>query len=208
MSYFSSRNNIRPQSTFTTQFATTSPQKDHTLHTLFSKNPCKNTDSPRPFFLLPGRQIRLGKEFSEGVFGADGREKTVERFEGPGDVEGGVVSKDGAFTGRVVEVSGFVEDFGGVGENEETVGEAFGDPEELEVVVRGLGFEVKAGPFAEVGGVATEVDGDVPDVAREDADELALGFAELIVQAAKDTFDRERLIVLNELGGEAGCLKC
>jgi len=128
----------------------------------------------------------------------------MEGFEGPGDVEGGVVPKDAAFSGRVVEIGGFVEDLGGVGEDEKPVREAFGDPEELEVVVRGFGFEVEASPFAEVGRVATEIDGDVPDVAGEDADEFALGAAELIVQAAEDAFGGEGLIVLNELGGKTG----
>jgi hypothetical protein len=61
------------------------------------------------------------------------------------------------------------------------VGEAFGDPEELEVVGWGLGFEMEPGPFAEVGRVAAQIDGDVPDMAGEDADEFALRLAELIV---------------------------
>jgi hypothetical protein len=87
------------------------------------------------------------------------------------------------------------------------VREAFGDPEELQVVVRGLGFEMESGPLAEVRGVAAEVDRDVPDVAGEDADEFALGLAELIVKAAKDPFDGERLVVLDELCGETGGLK-
>lgn len=42
--------------------------------------------------------------------------------------------------------------------------EAFGDPQEVEVVVSGLRFEMKAGPFAEVWGVATEINRDVPDM--------------------------------------------
>jgi hypothetical protein len=37
---------------------------------------------------------------------------------------------------------------------------------------------VEAGVLAEVGGVGAEVDGDVPDVAGEDADEFALLAAE------------------------------
>ena len=61
-------------------------------------------------------------------------------FKGPGDVEGGVVPEDGAFTGRIVEVGGLIEDFGSVRKNKEAVGEAFGDPEKLEIVVGGLGF--------------------------------------------------------------------
>jgi hypothetical protein len=163
------------------------------------------------FISIP-RLIRRGKfgfeeEFSESVFGAERCGEAVEGFEGPGDVEGGVVPEDGAFAGGVVEVGGLIKNFGGVGEYEEAVGEAFRDPEELEVVVRGLGFEVEAGPPAEVRGVAAEVDSDVPYVAREDADELALGLAKLVVKAAKNTFDGERLVVLDELSGEACCLE-
>jgi len=104
----------------------------------------------------------------------------------------------------VVKIGGLVEDFGGVGEDEEAVGEAFGDPEELQVVARGLSFQVKAGPSSEVRRVAAEVDGDVPDMTGEDTDEFALGPAELVVQAAEDAFDGERLVVLNESGGKTG----
>jgi hypothetical protein len=88
------------------------------------------------------------------------------------------------------------------------VGEALGDPEELEIVVHGVGFEVEAGPLAEVRGVAAEVDGDVPDVTREDADELALGLAKLVVKAAKHALDGEGLVILYKLSGEAGGLEC
>ena len=77
----------------------------------------------------------------------------VECFQRPSNVEGRVVPEDRAFSGGVVEASGLVEDFGGVGEDEEAMGEAFGDPEELEIVVGRLGLEVESGPFAEVGGV-------------------------------------------------------
>ena len=86
--------------------------------------------------------------------------------------------------------------------------EAFGNPEKLKGVFGGLGFEVEPSPFAEVWGVAAEVDGYVPDVAREDADEFALGLTELIMQAAEDALDGKRLIVLNELGGQAGSGEC
>ena len=40
----------------------------------------------------------------------------------------------------MVEVGGFVEDFGGIGEDEEAVGEAFRDPQELELVVAVIGL--------------------------------------------------------------------
>ena len=109
-----------------------------------------------------------------GVFGADRGRGAVEGFEGPRDIEGGVVPEDGAFSGGVVEVGGLVENLGRVGEDEETVGESFGDPKELEVVVRGLGLEVESGPFAKIGGIAAEVDRNIPDMARKDAHELTL----------------------------------
>ena len=87
------------------------------------------------------------------------------------------------------------------------MGEAFGDPEELQVVLRGLGFEVEARPFAEVGGVATEIDGDVPDMTREDANEFALRLAKLVVKTAENTLNREGLVILNELCRKAGSRK-
>ena len=103
----------------------------------------------------------------------------------------------------MVEVSGFIKDFGGFGEDEEAVGEAFGDPKKLE----GVGTEVETGPFAEVGGLGAEVHCDIPYVAGEDADELTLGFAELIMEAAEDAFGGERLVILEELGRKTSCGK-
>ena len=141
------------------------------------------------------------EQSADGVFGADGWRRAVESFKRPGDVEGGVVPQDGAFAGGVVEVGGFVEDFSGVGEDKEAVGEAFRDPKELKIVLCRLGFQVKAGPLAEVRGAAAKVDRYVPDMAREDADELTLRFSKLVVKAAKDSFDGKGLVVLDELCG-------
>jgi hypothetical protein len=159
------------------------------------------------FKLANWREFGFGEGCAESVLRTDGGLGAIEGIEGPGDVESGVVPRDRAFSSRVVEISGLVEDFGGVGEDEKAVGEAFGDPEKLKVVVGGLGFEVESSPLSEVGGVAAQVDCDIPDMTGEDADKFALGLAELIVQAAEHTFDRERLIVLNKLGGETGCGK-
>jgi hypothetical protein len=85
--------------------------------------------------LLHGRQVRLAEELSESVFRANGWRRAVEAFERPGDVESGVVPEDGTFAGGVVEVSCFVKDFSGVGENKEAVSEAFRDPEHLEIII-------------------------------------------------------------------------
>ena len=80
--------------------------------------------------------------------------------------------------------------------------ETFRNPEELERVVDRLGLEVESGPYAEIGRVAAEIDRDVPDVAGEDADKLALGLAELVVQAPENPFAGEGVVVLNNSAGK------
>ena len=81
------------------------------------------------------------------------------------------------------------------------MGEAFRDPEHLEFSRVIAGLQVESGPLAEVGGVAAKIDGDVPDMAGEDANEFSLGFAKLVVEATENAVRGERLIVLNELLG-------
>lgn len=132
------------------------------------------------------------------VFAGDGDLGAGELIQRPGDAEFGVVPEDAAFARRVVSAGGLVEDFGRLGEDEEAVGEAFGDPEEFELAVIVAGLEVKAGPAAEVGGMAAEIDGDIPDVPGEDADEFPLRMPQLVVEAAEHTASGERLIVLRE----------
>jgi hypothetical protein len=41
VAYFSSRQNARQRTTFTTHFTTTSPSKHHDLHAVFLKSPAK-----------------------------------------------------------------------------------------------------------------------------------------------------------------------
>ena len=140
------------------------------------------------------------EEIAGRVLGADVGAYASQGVEGPGDVEGGVVPDDGALSSRVVDVGGLVKDFGGVGEDEEAVGEACRDPEKFERMVFCWGFEAKSGPFTEVGGTEAEVDGDVPDVAGEYPNQLALGLFELVVEAAEDALGGEGLIILNKFG--------
>jgi len=83
------------------------------------------------------------------------------------------------------------------------VGESFGDPEELEGVIGGLCLEVESCPFAKIGGIAAEVDCDIPDMAGKDADELTLRLTQLVVEPTEHAFDGKGLIVLNELRGKA-----
>ena len=87
------------------------------------------------------------------------------------------------------------------------MGEAFGDPEHFKLAIGGPGAEVEAGPLAKGGGVATEIQRDIPDVAVEDADELTLRQAELVMEAAENAVGGAGLVVLNEGGGETGAVE-
>jgi len=62
---------------------------------------------------------------AEGVFGANVGSYPVQW---PGDVECGIVPEDAAFAWWVIEIGGLVEDLGGIGKDNETVSEAFGNP--------------------------------------------------------------------------------
>lgn len=78
------------------------------------------------------------------------------------------------------------------------MGEAFGNPKELEFAFVITRFEMETCPSPKVARVAAEIDGDVPDVARENTHEFPLRVAELVMKAAKYTTCGERLIVLRE----------
>jgi hypothetical protein len=151
---------------------------------------------------LSSRQFSFKKGFTLSILGTDGWSKAIEDFEGPRNVEGGVIPEDGAFALRIVEVSGLVENLGGLGENQKTMGKPFRNPKRLEVSGFCEGFEVKPGPFAEVRRVGAEVDRDVPDVPRDNANEFPLGLTKLIVEPAENSPSRKRLVILNELSRE------
>lgn len=84
------------------------------------------------------------------------------------------------------------------------MGEAFGDPEQLDVIIPGLRFQVEAGPFAEAGRITTQIDSNVPYMAREYPDEFSLRLSELVVQTSEDAFYGKGLVVLDKLGWETG----
>lgn len=84
------------------------------------------------------------------------------------------------------------------------MGEAIRNPQHFEFPRAIERPEVEAGPLAEVRRAAPKVDGDVPDVAGKDPNKLSLGFAELIMKAAENSFYGVGLVVLDKLGGESG----
>lgn len=119
-------------------------------------------------------------------------------FERPVNVERRVLPENGTLAGRIVGIGSFVEDFSGFREDEKAVCKALRDPKEFKFSLIIAGLQVKTGPLAEVRGIAAEVDGNVPDMAGEYADKLALGFTKLIMEAAEDSLHREGLIVLDK----------
>jgi len=120
----------------------------------------------------------------------------------PTDAEFGIVPDDSAFTWRVEAASGLVEDFGGLGQDEESMRKAFGNPEELDFAVFIAGLEIECGPASKVGRFAAEINGDVPNVAGKDTDEFSLGMTELVVEAAEHAACGKRLVVLSEGRGK------
>jgi hypothetical protein len=142
------------------------------------------------------------------VLAGDGDGCGAELAERPGYVEGGVVPEDAALAGGVVAASCLIEDFGGLREDEEAVGEALGNPEEFEFAFGVTRLQVKAGPLAEVRRISAEVDGDVPDAAGEDTHELPLRLTDLVMETAKDTLRGKRLVILRERVGQTGSAIC
>ena len=66
-----------------------------------------------------------------------------------------------------------------------------------------VGRERDANPSAERRRAAADVDGDVEDLALDDADQLALRPPDLQMQAAQRAADRPRMVVLHERAGDA-----
>src|ERR1700758_1144353 len=109
------------------------------------------------------------------VLGRDRDFCAGELIERPRDGKVGIIPNDSTFTWGVVPAGCFVKDLGSFRENKKAVRKAFGNPEKFEIAIVVAGLEVEGGPAAEVGRVAAEINGDVPDVAGEDPDEFSLG---------------------------------
>ena len=116
----------------------------------------------------------------------------------PGDADLRIVPAEADLVGGVVEVGALVGDLGHLAQHAEAVGEPRRDEHLAEVVCPERGGR----PFAEGGGAGADVDGDVEDLAPQHADQLALGFAELRVQAAQRATGRAGLVVLDEGVGD------
>jgi hypothetical protein len=112
----------------------------------------------------------------------------------PFDSDLGIAPQDAALVLGSVEICGLVDDLGEVAEHEESVGESDRNPQHV------LGFraQVCSLPPAEGRRAAADIDRDVEDLARGDANQLALRQAQLVVQPAQHTLARARVVVLDE----------
>ena len=132
----------------------------------------------------------------ELVFGGE-EDRDVER--GPFDAQGGVVEHEAALGRLAVEVVALVREERVVLEDDEAMREAARN-EELLLVLSG---QDDAHVLPERRRALADVDRDIPDRAVDDAHELRLGvFARLPVESAHDALRRERLVVLDEVGGD------
>lgn len=117
--------------------------------------------------LIGGEEIGIDG-FQGGVllvfFGEDGV------WGWPIDVDLGVGEVYAKVVAGGVDVGAFVGDVGGIGEDAEAVGEAFGNIHLLMVFVG----EHSGGPAAEGIGAASDVHGDVEDFALDDVNEFGL----------------------------------
>jgi hypothetical protein len=157
--------------------------------------------------VLPSGEFSGEERARSCILGAH-RWRAVDGLERPINRERWVVPKYGAISGGVIEVGGLVKDFSSIGEDEEAVSEALGNPEKLEFSSVIAGFQVKASPFTEVRRTPTKINGDIPDAAGENANELSLRLSELVVKAAEDALGGEGLIVLRKLGRKAKGGEC
>lgn len=121
------------------------------------------------------RKICVWKGTPLGILFAHLQFCTVQLFERPLNSERWIIPNDGPFPLRVIGIGRFVEHLGGLRENEEAMGEAFGNPQHLEFTVVIPRSQMKTGPLPELGRIAAQVDGDIPDVPGEYTDELTLG---------------------------------
>ena len=110
------------------------------------------------------------KRFERGVLFVLLTEQDLTLYCGPVDAESWVVIKQSALVGGGIQAGAFVGEGRRFGEHEEAVGKALGNVELALVFAR----EEHALPFAEGLAVAAQIDGDVKDLARKHAHELAL----------------------------------
>ena len=136
------------------------------------------------------KQYGLVQQFAGEVFG---RELGLA-LQRPFDADCGVIPQQGVLGFGVVVVGAFVNEFGLFTQYIEAVGEAFGHPELVFV----FGGEDGAGPLAEGGGAAAQVDGHVEHFAGNHAHEFALGVFGLVVQAAQDGLAGFGVVFLHE----------
>src|SRR5713101_1647314 len=105
-----------------------------------------------------------------------------------------VVPEDAALVLRRVEICRLVEHFCGFAQHAEPVRETYRYPEQF---VR-FGAQANAFPPTKGRGTAADVHRDIKDFAGDNADELPLRLADLVVQPAQHALLRARVIVLDK----------
>src|SRR5580765_2872374 len=153
---------------------------------------CRSEGSSRKYFGVPQPHSRGVPARKRGGAG-----------QGPIYRELRIVPRDAALVLGGVEIRGLVEHLGGVAQHAEPMSETDGNPEHA---LR-LGAQARAFPLAERRRSATDIDRDVENLARGDANQFPLRLTHLIVKTAQDALFGARMVVLHELHPDSGALE-
>ena len=154
--------------------------------------------SRRPMSTVSGQHLRFFQARGCCIFRRQPRLR-----DWPADADVGIVPRDGPFARRIVERRAFVDDIAVVGERAEPVRESHRHPQHLLVLVVQLHSE----PLTELRRAGADVDGDVEHRSATAADQLSLRVRLLIVKPAQHAALRPGVVILHELGGDAGVTK-
>ena len=142
--------------------------------------------------------IGRAKARARGILGRQHRRDP--RGQWPGDAQVRIVPAKGVFVIRIVKIRALVHQIGGIAQDAEAVGKPGRDPELLVP----LGIEAHDHVPAEGGRGAAEIHRHVEHLAGHDPHQLALRAPELVVQPPQHAAGRAAVIVLHEVGDDAG----
>ena len=117
----------------------------------------------------------------------------------PIDLQARIIPKDGMFIRRVVEIAALVKELHAIGESQKTVREASGN---IDLILFFRGQE-HCCPLSEIWRTHADVHGHVQGLAFDNAAQLCLWMAQLVMKSPQRAFRGIGMVVLNECIGNA-----
>ena len=100
----------------------------------------------------------------------------------------------------MVKIGGFIQDVGGLGEDEKSVGETFRNPQQPDDVSQFRAFQIESRMATEIGRFRTKINRDIPDMSAQNTHKFSLRTTKLVVQSAENATLRMGLIILHKTG--------